>query len=84
MFRVRSLFDSIRCNMPITASAGTNALGFRKFKTPPVPVTPAVLSSHAVAVVPTFAPMITPHACASCISPELINPSTITIVADDD
>ena len=38
-------------------------------------------TSWAVIVVPTFAPMITPAACARFIRPALTNPTTITVVA---
>ena len=44
---------------------------------------PPRLSSHAVTVVPIFAPMITPIACLSVISPEFTKPTTITVVADE-
>ena len=39
--------------------------------------------SKAVTVVPMFAPMITPMDCLSVMSPELTNPTTITVVADE-
>ena len=39
---------------------------------------------HAVTVVPTFAPMITPIDCASVISPALTKLTTMTVVALDD
>ena len=38
----------------------------------------------AVMVVPTFAPRITPTAWESDISPELMKPTTITVVTDED
>jgi hypothetical protein len=38
----------------------------------------------AVTVVPTFAPKITPTACASVIRPALTKPTTSTVVTDDD
>ena len=40
--------------------------------------------SHAVTAVPRLAPIITPTDCTSVIVPELTNPTTITVVADDD
>lgn len=45
---------------------------------------PLRLRIHAVTVVPMFAPIITPTACPSCISPEFTKPTTITVVAADD
>ena len=40
---------------------------------------PPRLRSHAVTVVPTFAPMMTLMACRSVISPELTKPTTMTV-----
>ena len=40
--------------------------------------------SHAVTVVPMLAPMMIPIACATFIIPEFTNPTTITVVAEDD
>ena len=45
---------------------------------------PAVLNSHAVSVVPTFEPMITPTVCSSCMMPEFTSPTSITVIADED
>ena len=39
---------------------------------------------HEVMVVPILAPIMIPTACESCMIPELTNPTTITVVADDD
>ena len=41
-------------------------------------------NSHEVTDVPRFAPMITPTACPSVMTPELTKPTTITVVAEDD
>ncbi len=38
----------------------------------------------AVIVVPIFAPNITPNACERFINPLLTNPTSITVVAEDD
>ena len=35
-------------------------------------------------MVPTFAPIITPTACRRLIIPEFTNPTTITVVAEED
>ena len=40
-------------------------------------------TSHAVIVVPTLAPMITPAACVRFIIPAFTKPTTITVVADE-
>ena len=45
------------------------------------PCKPERLSSHAVTVVPTLEPKITPTAWCSCIMPEFTKPTTITVVA---
>ena len=39
---------------------------------------------HPVTLVPILAPMIIPIACATFIIPEFTNPTTITVVAEDD
>ena len=69
--------------MPISASTGVKEVGLsRSIHTLPL-LMPARLSSHAVTVVPTLAPMITLMACRSVIRPELTKPTTITVVADE-
>ena len=69
--------------IPIRASIGVKEAGFKRLiQTLPLSI-PARLSSHAVTVVPTLAPMITLMACRSVISPELTKPTTITVVADE-
>lgn len=40
--------------------------------------------SHDVMAVPRFEPIMTPIDCLSVIVPELTNPTTITVVAEDD
>ena len=47
------------------------------------PSMPARLSSQAVTVVPTLAPMITLMACRRDMRPEFTKPTTITVVADE-
>ena len=69
--------------IPISASTGVKEVGFSSLiHTLPLSM-PARLSSHAVTVVPTLAPMMTLMACRSVISPELTKPTTITVVADE-
>ena len=69
---------------PTIAKMGEKEEGFKSCKNPPEPSTPVRLKSQAVTVVPTFAPRITPTAWESFIIPEFTNPTTITVVADED
>ena len=48
------------------------------------PETPERLSIHGVTVAPRFAPKIIKTDCVSVISPELMKPTTITVVSEDD
>ena len=50
----------------------------------PPPSTPARTRIQPVIVVPMLAPMIMPMAFASCMMPEFTNPTTITVVAEED
>ena len=56
----------------------------------PSPTRPSICGSganatiHTVAVVPTFAPMITLIACWSDISPDETNPTSMTVMMEDD
>ena len=43
----------------------------------------AVLKSHAVTVVPTFAPIIILIVCPNFIMPEFTKPTSITVVAEE-
>ena len=52
-----------------------------------IPLDPSIYDRHRihpVILVPILAPMMIPIACATFIIPELTNPTTITVVADDD
>ena len=69
--------------MPTSASTGVKELGLRSLIHTLLPSMPPRLRSHAVTVVPTFAPMMTLMACRSVIRPELTKPTTITVVADE-
>ena len=69
--------------MPTSASTGVKDVGFSSSSQTVPPSMPARLSSQAVTVVPTLAPMMTLMACRSVISPELTKPTTITVVADE-
>ncbi len=69
---------------PIMASTGEKEDGFKSC-TKKLPLSmPERLKSHAVIVVPTLAPIITLTACSSRIIPEFTNPTTITVVAEED
>ena len=79
----RSSLQNMYRMMPISARIGVNDVGLsRLIQTLPLSM-PARLSSHAVTVVPTFAPMITLMACRRVIRPELTKPTTMTVVADE-
>ena len=67
----------------MSASTGVKDDGFSSLIQRLLPSMPLRLRSHAVTVVPTFAPIITFIACRSVISPELTNPTTMTVVADE-
>ena len=70
--------------MPIKASTGVKDMGFSSCTNSASPSIPLKLSSHAVTVVPTLAPIITLMACFRLIIPELTKPTTITVVAEED
>ena len=79
----RSLPAMMR-TMPTSARTGVNDEGLSSWMKRLDPSRPAKLKSHAVTVVPTFAPMITWIACLSVIRPEFTKTTTMTVVADDD
>jgi hypothetical protein len=68
--------------IPIAASTGENDVGFKSCINRLDPCMPDSDRIHEVTVVPTFAPMMMPTACESCIIPEFTNPTTITVVAE--
>ena len=69
---------------PIMARIGENEEGFNNLIKRLSPSIPLKLRIQEVAVVPILAPMIIPTACDNFIIPELTNPTTITVVAEDD
>ena len=69
---------------PTIAKIGVNELGLSNSTNKLSPWIPVRLSSHDVTVVPILAPIIMPTAWLSFMIPELTNPTTITVVADDD
>ena len=56
---LRSFFTKRYSTMPISASTGVNADGLSRLTRTLLLSMPVRLSSHAVTVVPTFAPMMT-------------------------
>ena len=84
MFFFLSVFANSRRTTPIAERIGTKPEGFISCKKILPPSMPARLSIHEVMVVPTFAPMITPTAWRSVISPEFTKPTTMTVVAEED
>ena len=69
--------------VPIRATTGTNDVGLRSCSHILSLLMPLKLRIHAVMVVPTLEPMITLMACRRSMSPELTNPTTITVVAEE-
>ena len=69
--------------IPASASSGVKEVGFISLMNQLSPLIPARLRIHAVTVVPILAPIITPMDCRSVIKPELTNPTTITVVAEE-
>ena len=79
-----SFLLTIRIATPTIARIGEKEDGFSNCKNRLCPVISVILKIHAVTVVPTFAPIITPTARDKLIIPELTKPTTITVVADED
>ena len=75
MFLLLSFFERERTNP--TAIRGTARMEMSALN-------PSQATSHAVTVVPMFAPMITLIACASVRRPAFTKLTTITVVAEDD
>ena len=79
-----SFLEAIWIATPAMAKTGEKEVGFNNSNIMPVPLISAKLRIHAVIVVPTFAPKITPTALDKLIIPELTKPTTITVVAEED
>ena len=75
--------DSIISPIPIKASSGENDSGFSIFITTLSLEIPTRLISQAVIVVPMFDPIITATVLPIFISPELTNPTSITVTAEE-
>ena len=79
-----SFLENKRSTAPIRASTGEKELGFKSSIKRLVPSIPVRLKIQEVAVVPILAPMMIPTAWLSFMMPEFTNPTTITVVAEDD
>ena len=83
-FLYLSFLENNKKPTPIMARTGEKDVGFNncmKKLSLSIPVSP---SNHEVMVVPILAPMMTPMALDSFIIPELTNPTTMTVVAEED
>ena len=71
--------------IPISATMRAKQEGFRNWSNrlsfPSIPESDRI---HAVSVVPISDPKITPTVCGSSMIPELTNPMSITVMADED
>ena len=79
-----SFLENIRKTIPINASNGENVVGLKRLTRRLSLSSPDRLRIQDVAVVPMFAPIIIYTACLSFIMPEFTNPTTITVVAEED
>ena len=70
--------------MPTAANTGEKEEGFKICRKKLLLSMPDRLRIQEVMVVPMLAPMIIPTACVSFIIPELTNPTTMTVVAEED
>ena len=80
-------FENIFRKSPIMARIGIHEDGFSQFIMDEAAFPPSRLErpmSHDVSAAPRFEPIMTPIDCRSVIVPELTNPTTITVVAEDD
>ncbi len=77
------VFPNMKRTVPTVARMGVKDVGFNmRIKKLSLEM-PLRLKSHAVTVVPTFAPIITFIACFKVITPELTKPTTITVAAEE-
>ena len=81
---LRELLVKVRRLIPTSARTGEKELGFRRLIKKLLLSIPVRLRSQEVMVVPIFAPMMMPTACVSFMIPEFTNPTTMTVVADED
>ena len=84
IFFFLSSFENAIIIKPTTARTRVNEEGFKSLTKNASPLMPAVLKSHAVTVVPTFAPIIMIMVCPIFIIPEITKPTRITVVAAED
>ena len=83
-WRQLSFFITIRKTIPIMATTAEIVAVERSCAMPPDPSIQDRQRIQPVTLVPIFAPMIIPIDCATFIIPEFTNPTTITVVADED
>ena len=79
-----SLLAIMMRTVPTRARMGVKEVGLSICMKKLPPSMPARDRIHAVTVVPTLAPMITPMAWRRESRPELTKPTTITVVAEED
>ena len=83
-FFVDSPLQAIMSMIPTAARTGENDEGLSRVSQRVLPSIPVRDNIQEVMVVPTFAPIMMPTACPSFMMPEFTNPTTITVVAEDD
>ena len=81
---LRELFVKVSKIIPIIARIGEKELGFSRLIKKLLLSIPVRLKIQDVIVVPILAPIMIPTACVSFMIPEFTNPTTITVVAEDD
>ena len=77
------VLPNIKRRMPAVARMGVKEVGLSILIKRLSLEMPLKLRSHAVTVVPTFAPIITLIACFKVITPELTKPTTMTVAAEE-
>ena len=79
-----SFLENIKNTTPSAANTGEKEEGFNRRTKKLLLSIPDKLKIHEVTVVPMFAPIMIPITCDNFIIPELTNPTTITVVAEED
>ena len=82
--RRRWRLDPMMSRMPARAKRGEKFSGFRRFKNTLSLSMPVRDRIHAVSVVPTLEPMMTPMVWPSSMTPEFTRPTSITVTAEED
>ena len=76
--------DTLISTTPVIARTGEKEDGLHKRTRNELLSIPCAPRIHDVRVVPTFAPIMMPTACCSFKIPELTNPTTMTVAAEED